>query len=864
MKLQFLSTFLLYSFTEAVTVNVDFSSLGFPYEGIGALSGGGGVTRLLIDYTAQVQSDIYDLLFLPKKGASLQLIKVEIGGDTQSTEGTEMSHEHVRGDLNCSRGYEWNVLVEARKRNPAIKTFGLSWGVPAWIGNNSYYAGTDNLKYHIDWLACARNTHQVEIDYMGIWNERQWDNNWIKELRSTLDSNGFQNTRIVAADNDFNGIINDMVADPTLAAAIDVIGAHYPSPAPPADGFALDKPLWASECWDLAKVDDWDGALTLAIELHTHARFGLSRSVIWCLIYSWYALLPFSRVDSSNAGSGHSLMTAAEPWSGHYEVSYPLAMVAHFTQFADPGWIYLNNTSSGMGDIAGIGSITTFVNTNVPSGVLEFSVVIETSNATVATALTLQLAGLASGVTLPLSLFAWRTSQQNVFVQIADAIVNSDGTVPLMLEPQSVYSFTTTTGQGWATPSVPIAASQPFPFPYFDDFSQSPIHGYSKYWSDLGGIFQTEIIPPSLGGDGNEKAYYQVVITNPGANAWEKNPSPYTILGNFNGGSNQSAWTDYAVSVRAAIDPDVNPLNNTGSNLVGILHPCGGTSYGTYTVVSGDVTLNTPSLLESVAHPGWCVGIDSSITPPYVPGAALSLVDCAAAIRGVRDPSYRRTTKLPLTIDATDGSTTPLTWQRNTTTNQIFNAATGYCLDILSGSNTDNSTVFAYPCKASNDPNGIGNEQWTIVQVSAATIQLRDLNGINGTLCLDMVQDGDLNVIKLMLTGRMNQYIRNGAPPGGYNLFILPSNVTSPNGVYVLQAGKTVLATGSTLVPIFQGVFYELALQFKGTTITALLNNVVLTSVQDSTYSFGMVGIGCGWHNAWFDSFSVGNLTSSK
>ena len=52
------------------------------------------------------------------------------GGDTQSTEGTEQSHEHYKGDLNCSRGYEWWVINEAKKRNPAIKTFGLSWGVP--------------------------------------------------------------------------------------------------------------------------------------------------------------------------------------------------------------------------------------------------------------------------------------------------------------------------------------------------------------------------------------------------------------------------------------------------------------------------------------------------------------------------------------------------------------------------------------------------------------------------------------------------------------------------------------------------------------------------------------------------------------
>ncbi len=133
---------------------LDFSSVGHAYEGIGALSGGGGVTRLLIDYEPAIQNDVLDALFLPGHGASLKMIKVEIGGDTQSTEGTEASHEHFRGDLNCSRGYEWWVVEQAKLRNPAIKTFGLSWGVPGWIGDGEYYSD-DNIQYHID---CANSS----------------------------------------------------------------------------------------------------------------------------------------------------------------------------------------------------------------------------------------------------------------------------------------------------------------------------------------------------------------------------------------------------------------------------------------------------------------------------------------------------------------------------------------------------------------------------------------------------------------------------------------------------------------------------------------------------------------------------------
>lgn len=70
----------------AADIQLDLSSLGVPYEGVGALSGGGGDTRLLVDYPPAAQEAILDALFKPNAGASLQYIKVEIGGDAQSTE----------------------------------------------------------------------------------------------------------------------------------------------------------------------------------------------------------------------------------------------------------------------------------------------------------------------------------------------------------------------------------------------------------------------------------------------------------------------------------------------------------------------------------------------------------------------------------------------------------------------------------------------------------------------------------------------------------------------------------------------------------------------------------------------------------
>jgi hypothetical protein len=38
-----------------------------------------------------------DYLFKPHYGASLNILEVEIGGDMNSTDGSESSHEHVKG-----------------------------------------------------------------------------------------------------------------------------------------------------------------------------------------------------------------------------------------------------------------------------------------------------------------------------------------------------------------------------------------------------------------------------------------------------------------------------------------------------------------------------------------------------------------------------------------------------------------------------------------------------------------------------------------------------------------------------------------------------------------------------------------------
>src|ERR1700729_210736 len=236
----------------ATAITVSGTSAGRTFDGVGAISGGGGNSRLLTDYPAAQQTQILDYLFKPGYGADLQILKVEIGGDTNSTDGSESSIEHASGSINCSAGYNWWLMEQAKALNPNIKLYGLAWGAPGWIGGGNFWS-TDMISYLVSWLNCAKS-HGLTINYLGGWNERGYNISWYEQLRSTLNADGYSGVQIVAADTDWT-VANDLVSNSAFSQAVQIIGSHYPcgwmtsetSCPSSANAEATGKQLWASE-----------------------------------------------------------------------------------------------------------------------------------------------------------------------------------------------------------------------------------------------------------------------------------------------------------------------------------------------------------------------------------------------------------------------------------------------------------------------------------------------------------------------------------------------------------------------------------------------------------------------------------------
>lgn len=511
------------------TIVLDGHATGRTYEGLGAVSAGAS-SRLLIDYPEPYRSRILDYLFKPGYGAALQHLKVEIGADVNSTDGSEPSHMRSRSDHDYNRGYEWWLMEEAHRRNPNIILDTLAWGAPGWIGGGHLYS-QDMASYVADFIKGAKRVHHLDIRYTGIWNERPYDPAYVKLLHRTLLNQGIA-TQIVCCDDYHRDkqfeVIAAMERDPELAAAVAAVGVHYPR-ATATDQYsttpkvkASGKKLWSSE--DQPNQGggpfvsrDWQvgGRILAQVYNRNYLQGAFTKTEIWSPITSYF----------ENLAAPHSgLMYANTPWSGHYEVQGTIWATAHTTQFAQPGWQYMDSASGFLAGNAG-----TYVALKSPQS-QDWSVVLETVNAHAPQDFQFRIAGgLSTG-----SVHVWETNSRKTFEHVAD-LTPHNGAFSYKFDPDSLYSLTTTTGQGKGSAQPP--PDTPFPLPYSEDFEHTALNHTPKYLADQDGAFEVHSCEQRAG-----RCLEQVITQKP--IPWGPLPNPFTLTGD-------SDWTDYRVSADA-------------------------------------------------------------------------------------------------------------------------------------------------------------------------------------------------------------------------------------------------------------------------------------------------------------------------
>lgn len=534
---------------DAATYPIDDTvGLGRVFNGIGGLSGGGATSKLLVNYPEQQRNEILDYLFKPKFGASLHILKVEIGGDSQSTDGTEASHMHDPWDENYARGYEWWLMLEAKKRNPDILLYGLPWAFPGWVGNGTgspYKYPNVTATYITKWVLGAKKVYNLTIDYLGIWNERDYNVDYIKILRSVLDANGLSNVQLVAPDGAWN-IATDILDDTDLAKAVAAVGAHYPGTTTTSDAVKTGKPLWASEDYSTYN-DAVGGGCWARIVNQNYVNGYMTSTISWNLIASYYDVLPFAR---------DGLMTANEPWSGHYEVSSPIWVTAHTTQFAQPGWIYLNHTTGGVGRLEKGGSYVSLVSPDKKDLTIVFETMAHNMSVCIRPGLppynvsvqdvTFNFGGSWKSLS---ELHAWVSvitlddNDSDLFKYMGTlSITGGELTLP-DVPPNAVVTLTTVAnGQKGAYGTPP--PSKPFPLPYFEDFNAFPLYSEPFNFAPQAGSFE---ILQSSDERKHHRVLTQTVLEPPIRWCDQVVTSPIGVIGN-------SSWTDIQVSVDVKVE----------------------------------------------------------------------------------------------------------------------------------------------------------------------------------------------------------------------------------------------------------------------------------------------------------------------
>lgn len=530
-------TLITSGYGQSITVNG--AAAGRLFEGVGACSGGGATSVLLMSYPEPQRSQILDLLFKPNFGASMTTHFFEIGGDCNSTQSTEPSHMHTRTDTNFQRGWEWWIIHEAKKRNPAITLDGVAWGCPAWVGNGNFWT-QDMCDYYVTWIKGLKSTYGYDLDAVGCKNESGENIPWVKMFKTTLINKGLSSVKLHAFDNWGSGKWNfcsSLATDAALSAAVDVIAAHTTWDVAPWSETNIAMPSYVSNSgkllWDteehIYSKTGWQGypqATSIINACNSnYISMKITKTVFWYLFAAFYNIEPYY---------DYSIGTASQPWSGHYTVNSSIWAYAHYNQFVKLGWQYCDDGCRNLGATAGDGTCVVLRSPDKS----DFSIIMETKGSTANKTVTFTISG---GLPTTKTLCVWKTNSTAQFIRQAD-ITPSNGSFTMTIEPNSIYSVSTTTGQQKGSFTIP--ASKALALPYcenYDHYTDPKKWGYMPYYGiDMTGVF--EITPRP---DGTGKCLRQ--IQGQKANTWGGEWTPLHALGDAN-------WTDYEVSADISFD----------------------------------------------------------------------------------------------------------------------------------------------------------------------------------------------------------------------------------------------------------------------------------------------------------------------
>ncbi len=551
----------------------------------------------------------------------MRMLKVELGSDSNTSCGTEPAPQRAADEpANVARGMGFQLIADAKKIQPDLKTCMLRWAEPGFLRPSWRQVKSDDpdekvpteafeamYQYYKQTVIAAWQAYGYLFDYIDpdrnetkhpMYRYLKWFANRLKTDQADFPKGfpvaDYHAIKLITSDQNYGTDMGTaLLNDPELQAVIPAVGYHYNTDDGPDKPFTkiadqLHKEVWYSEgiapvTFGTLRTQDTTGigiggpmsALDVANRLvKSYAR---SRRSLYIFQPAIGGLYPGAKYP------GKQLLEMDTPWSGYFQQdTVALAVMHHFTDFAVTGWRdqtaaknWRYVPSATVSEVAGTENLTqafgaASVMTLVAPDETDYTVMLINDTSAPQT-YQITVKNLAAA-TKPL--YVWQTWADDAG-KIHDrekttTLTPVNGNVTVTIEPRAIISATTADFQPQALlPNPDVKTDQPLQQDpenhvlFHDDYSYADMP--ADYLTRRGGTpkYTTDMDGAFEVVEQDGKRGLQQKITEQSrALAWETQTDPNFTVGDIR-------WLNYAAALKFTFDTTTRQ-NTVSANYIGL------------------------------------------------------------------------------------------------------------------------------------------------------------------------------------------------------------------------------------------------------------------------------------------------------
>ena len=610
------------------TLTIDGSQLQLEQNEANTIKGFGllscnNTSRLLMDYKwehPQVYQQVLQHLF-GGQHPLMRMLKVELGSDSNTSCGTEPAPQRAADEpANVARGMGFQLIADAKKIQPDLKTCMLRWAEPGFLRPSWRQVKSDDpdekvpteafeamYQYYKQTVIAAWQAYGYLFDYIDpdrnetkhpMYRYLKWFANRLKTDQADFPEGfpvaDYHAIKLITSDQNYGTDMGTaLLNDPELQAVIPAVGYHYNTDDGPDKPFTkiadqLHKEVWYSEgiapvTFGTLRTQDTTGigiggpmsALDVANRLvKSYAR---SRRSLYIFQPAIGGLYPGAKYP------GKQLLEMDTPWSGYFQQdTVALAVMHHFTDFAVTGWRdqtaaknWRYVLSATVSEVAGTENLTQAFGaasamTLVAPDEADYTVVLINDTSAPQT-YQIAVKNLAAA-TKPLHVWqTWADKAGKIHDrEKTTTLTPVNGNVTVTIEPRAIISATTADFQPQALlPNPDVKPDQPLQQDpenhvlFHDDYTYADMP--ADYLTRRGGTpkYTTDMDGAFEVVEQDGKRGLQQKITEQSrALAWETQTDPNFTVGDIR-------WLNYAAALKFTFDTTTRQ-NTVSANYIGL------------------------------------------------------------------------------------------------------------------------------------------------------------------------------------------------------------------------------------------------------------------------------------------------------